>query len=304
MNTNNNEKLRSVSMKNGLISIEFKPQIEYKDTYKNESIDNTVKLFSHNKIVSLPMYKPIPKKDKSQIEFYPSMSVNDFNDKVTDIKPLSVIEYCLKGLKLNLDKSSIIDLSNKIKLSSSDDMIQIRNVLIPIMNVKGIGKTLDLRVWINKDTLKSIDIDNKQTTVSMLYNEQIKQEHNKQLKHDQYLRYKENKKNGNVKTTISSMDYLSMHIINHIGHKANLPIIDLWQNAHITTTYDLNNKLHIVSVNTPNLLTVSDDTQKHAIAYLKLHNQRLNVEKVMNQRLSNFLNTHKSRLVTAKTITV
>lgn len=300
MTTNNNEKLRTVSMKNGLICIDFKPQTEYKDIHKNESIDNTVKLFDHNKIVSLPMYRYTPKTDKPQIDFYPSMSVNDYNERVIDIKPLSVIEYCMKGLRLNLDKSSIIDLSNKIKLLSSDDMIQIRNVLIPIMNVKGIGKTLDLRVWINHNDKTTSNIDDKVTTVSKLYNEQLKEQHDKELRQIRNKRYYENKKNGVIKTTISSNDFLSMHIINHIGHKANLPIIDLWQNSSITTQYDINGRLHIVSINKPNRLTVSDDSVKYAIAYLKLHNHRLNVEKTMSQRLDNFFNTHKSRLVTAK----
>jgi len=299
MNTNNNEKLRSVSMKNGLIHIDFKPQCEYIESLKNESIDNTSRLFQNNKIVSLPMYHPIPKKDKTHIEFYPSMSVNEYNSKETNNKPLSVLEYCLKGLRLNLDKSACIDLSNKINLSSSNDIIQIRNILIPIINVKGVGKTLDLRIWIGKHELSNANIDDKVTTVSKLYNEQQKAQHEKALRIERNRRYYENKKNGIIKTIISCKDYLSMNAINRIGKKPNLPIHDLWINSSVTTQYDINGKCHIVSLNKPNGLIVSDDSMKYANAYLKLHNHRINVKESMKLRLDNFFNTHKHRAITA-----
>jgi hypothetical protein len=299
MNTNNNEKLRCVSMKNGLICIDFKPQTDIKDTFKHESIDNTKTLFSNNKIVSLPMYHAIPKKDNTHIEFYPSMSVNDYNNKQTNNKPLTVLEYCLKGLKLNLDKSACIDLSNKINLSSSNDTIQIRNILIPIMNIKGIGKTLDLRIWINKKDISNINIDDKVTTVSELYNAQQKEQHEKTLRIERNKRYYENKKNGIIKTIVSCKDYLSIHEINHIGKRDNLPIHDLWINSTITTQYDINGKCHIVSLNKLNTITVSDDSVKYANAYLKLHNHRINVKESMTNRLNNFFNTHKHRVITA-----
>jgi hypothetical protein len=287
-----NEKYTTVSIVNGKIVKTEKPNNEYKDEYKNESLDNTVKLFDNNKIVSLPLYKPISKKDKSNIEFYPSMSVNEYNNKTTILKPLSLIEYTLKGFKLPLNL--ITDTDVKAIKSNSIDSITIRNVTIPIY--KG---TLDLRVWISKTDTFGVNIDDKTTTAKQLYDEQQKEESKKAIRSARNKRYQENKKNGVIKTTISSKDYLSLHIINHIGHKANLPAIDLWQNSHIITQYDIDGKAHIVSVNTPNGLTVSDDSIKYACAYLKLYNQKLNVEKYMRKRLDNFFNTHKSRVVTA-----
>jgi len=260
MNTQNETK--NVSIVNGKIVITYGIDKEFVSISENNT---TEKLMSNNSIVDRCLYNPIRKGLKNPI------IPMDTNRKKDNSRPLTLTEFTLKGFKLPLDLITENDIT--LIKSNSIDQIQIRNVIIPIH--KG---TLDLRVWISRKEQNSINIDDKQTTVSKLYNEQQKEIRQKELRHTQYLKAVEKKKNGYVKSIVSSKDILSLNLINHIGTQKPLPAIDLWVNK---------------------ALSVNDDTQKYACAYLTLNNHKLNYEKVMNDELRNFLNTHKSRVITA-----
>lgn len=261
MNTINKTQ-KTVTIKNNKIIVTYGIDKEFVSIIENNT---TEKLMSNNSIVNMCLYQP------KRIGEINHLNIPIDDNKKDNSRPLTLIEFTLKGFNLPLNLITENDI-NLIK-SNSIDSIQIRNCIIPI--VKG---TLDLRIWIGKKESISIDIENKQTTVSKLYITQQKEIRQKELRHTQYLRQKENKKNGIVKSIVSSTDILSMNEINHIGTQKPLPTIDLWENK---------------------TLSVSDDTQKYAIAYLTLNNHRINHDKVMNDELRNFLNTHNHRVITA-----
>lgn len=261
-----NTKQKTVSIKNGQISIEYKENKPYSDSFNNENIDNTHKLFSNNKIIDRCLFQPIRTGIKN-----PLLNI-DMSERVKDnSRPLTITEFTLKGFNLPLNLITVDDI-NLIK-SNAIEQIQIRNCIIPIH--KG---TLDLRVWISKKEITNSNIDDKQTTVSKLYNEQQKLLHQKELRSERNKRYIEKKKAGYVKSIKSSNDILSLNACNHIGTQTPLKTIDLWENKTVS---------------------INDDTQKQACAYLTLNNHRMNYEKLMNDEIVSYGIEHNHRLITA-----